>query len=76
MVSNKTTSNITATVLVNKTGSGTDTYIVKDAPIASGGSLIVIGGDQKLVLEATDVIKAYSSAATSADVILSYLIGT
>jgi len=31
-------------------------YIVKNAPIPSGGSLVVIGADQKVVIEATETI--------------------
>jgi hypothetical protein len=35
-------------------------YIVKAAPIPVGGSLVAIGGDQKVVVEATDTIKVTS----------------
>jgi hypothetical protein len=35
-------------------------YVVKDAPVPVGGSLVVVGGDQKLVVEATDTIKVTS----------------
>jgi hypothetical protein len=45
--------------------------MVKEATIAVGGALVPIGGDQKLVLEATDAIKV--SATANADVILSVL---
>jgi hypothetical protein len=38
-----------------------------------GGSLIVVGGEQKVVLEIGDAVSVTSSAATSADVICSYL---
>lgn len=50
-----------------------DTYIVKGATVPSGGSLVVVGGDQKVVLEAGDSVKVTSSAATSCDVIMSIL---
>lgn len=46
-------------------------YLVKDAPIPNGGSLIAIGGDQKLVIEATDTISV--TADNAVDVILSTL---
>jgi len=46
-------------------------YIVKAAPIPVGGALVVIGGDQKLVVEATDTLKVTSDVA--ADVITSVL---
>lgn len=38
-------------------------YLVKDAPVPVGGSLVVIGGDQKVVAEATDTIKVTSDIA-------------
>lgn len=55
------------------TSGGTDYYLVKGATVPVGGSLVPIGGDQKLVLEAADVLKVISSAASSADVIASLL---
>lgn len=50
-----------------------DTYIVKDAILPAGGALIVIGGNQKTVMETGDSIKVSSSLAASIDVILSVL---
>ena len=51
----------------------TRTYLVKDAPIPTGGSLIVVGGDQKVVLDNGDKIQVQSNTATSADVVMSML---
>ena len=51
----------------------TRTYLVKDAPIPTGGSLIVVGGDQKVVLDNGDLIQVKSNTATSADVVMSML---
>ena len=71
-----TVGNITAspiTVDVYVTSSATDYYLVKGAVVPVGGSLVPVGGDQKLVLEAADVLKVVSSAASSADVICSLL---
>ena len=45
----------------------------QDAPIPVGGSLVVVGGDQKLVMEPGDTIKVTSDTASSADVVLSHL---
>ena len=50
-----------------------DTYLIKEAPIPSGGSLVVIGGDQKVVLEPTDSIKVKSDTASSVDLVMSIL---
>ena len=49
------------------------THIVKDAPIPTGGSLIVVGGDQKIVLMEEDKITVTSNTASSVDVIMSFL---
>lgn len=68
-IANMTTAPISANVYV--TAGGTDYYMVKEATVAVGGALVPIGGDQKLVLEATDAIKV--SATANADVILSVL---
>lgn len=70
-VANLTTSPITVSVYV--TISATDYYVVKDAVVPAGGSLVPIGGDQKLVLETGDALKVISDTATSADVIASVL---
>ena len=61
------TSSSTATVDVKLNTA----YIVKAAPIPVGGSLVVVGGDQKLVVEATVTIKVTSDVTV--DVITSTL---
>ena len=50
-----------------------DTNIVKNAPVASGGALTPIGGDQKIVLEVGDSIKVSSNTASSIDAVMSVL---
>ena len=49
------------------------TYLVKSAPINVGGTLVPVGGDQKLVLITGDSVYVQSSAATSVDVVMSVL---
>lgn len=65
----------TAPVYVNviATINSTDYYLIKAAAVPLGGSLVPIGGDQKVVLKAADSIKISSSAASSVDVVLSAL---
>ena len=46
---------------------------VLQSPIPVGGSLIVVGGDQKIVLMTGDKISVLSNTASSADVIMSFL---
>ncbi len=70
-VANTTTSSVTASVTL--TSGATTVYLVKNATVPAGGSLVPIGGDQKVVVEASDVIQVQSSAATSLDVICSVL---
>ena len=78
-----TISNVTSQVInvsVKMFLSSTETYIVKDAPIPIGGSLVVVGGDQKVVLFHNGTngnqIKARSNVANSINVIMSYLEST
>ena len=71
-----TIANITATTMdvdCYHNDGATDTFLVKTAPIPSGGSLIVVGGDQKVVLETGDGIFVTSDTASSADVLMSIL---
>lgn len=49
------------------------TTIVKSAPILVGSTLVVAGGDQKVVLEPGDQIRVTSSASSSVDAIVSLL---
>ena len=78
-----TISNVTSQVInvsVKMFLSSTETYIVKDAPIPIGGSLVVVGGDQKVVLFHNGTngnqIKVRSNVANSINVIMSYLEST
>ena len=61
------------TVSAYVTVSAVDYYLVKSATVPVGGSLVVVGGDQKFVMVTGDVLKVVSSAASSADVITSVL---
>lgn len=70
-VANRTSSQILIDATLND---GTDdTYLIKEAPVPSGASLVIVGGDQKVVMETGDSIKVKSDTATSADVALSIL---
>ena len=55
------------------TRSGTDYYLIKGATVPVGGTLVVVGGDQKVVLTTSDVLKVYSSLTSSVDVVTSVL---
>lgn len=64
---------VLGSVKLNKSG-GASVFLIKDAVVPLGGALIVVGGDQKLVLEAGDTITAYASVANSIDAAVSYLV--
>ena len=64
--------NVTVT-LTDNAGTPNVTNLVKDAPVPTGGSLVVLGGDQKVCLITGDIIKVTSNTASSADVIMSFL---
>jgi hypothetical protein len=49
------------------------TYIVKSAPVSAGGTLVVIGGDQKVVLQTNDNVKVVSDTVNSLDCIMSVM---
>lgn len=71
-LANVGTAVVTTSVKLNKNG-GASVFLVKDAVVPLGGALVVVGGDQKLVLEEGDTITAYASAASSIDAAMSYL---
>ena len=60
-----------ASVLLNS--SSANAYLIKDALIPTGGTLVPVGGDQKLVMEQNNSLYVISDTATSADVIVSVL---
>jgi hypothetical protein len=70
-VANRTASQVLVDATLND-GSN-DTYIVKDAPVPAGSSLVIVGGDQKVVLTTNDSIKVKSDTASSVDAIMSIL---
>ena len=66
--------NITANVYITR--SGVDFFLVRYAPVPTGGSLVVVGGDQKVVLNSGDILRVSSSANTTMDAIASALVIT
>ena len=70
-MANTSTSPITTDAYVTR--SAVNYYLVKGATVPVGGSLVIVGGDQKVVLEAADVLYLVNSAATSGDCFASLL---
>jgi hypothetical protein len=71
-LANVLTTNITASVFVTR--SAVDYFILRNATVPAGGSLICAGASQKIVLVASDQLKVQSSTATSIDVVVSGLL--
>lgn len=69
-IANTSNSAITASAILNKNGSSS-VYIVKNAPIPYGGSLVIVGGDQKIVMQVSDTLSV--NASNTADTIISTL---
>ncbi len=72
-LANTTSANITVSAKLVKADTS-NAFLAKDATVLPGGALAIVGGDQKLVLEAGDSVTAYASAGTSADAVVSYLV--
>lgn len=68
---NTTTSPVTVDAYFTR--SAVDYYLVKGATVPVGGALVIVGGDQKVVLVTSDALKVVSSAASSIDVVTSVL---
>ena len=75
-----TIANITSGVIavgVKLINASNETWLVKDAPVPTGGSLVVLGGDQKVCLQigtsVWDTISVISNTANSMHVVCSYL---
>ena len=68
---NTTTSPITASAYITR--SAVNYYLIEDATVPVGSSLVVVGGDQKVVMITSDALKVVTSAAASADVVTSVL---
>lgn len=74
-ISNRTTSNtiqVSAYVL-DSANNYSPVFIVTNATVPIGGTLVAVGGEQKLVLKSSDSVQVMSSVNASADVILSVL---
>ena len=74
-VSNVTGSSVDVDLALSATMANTtnDISLGTSIPVPSGSTVVLVGGDQKLVMEPTDLIKVKSSAAASVDVCMSIL---
>jgi hypothetical protein len=72
-VANILTQNINVDVSITDSSAAVTKYLVKGAIITQGSSAILVGGEQKVVLEANDSITVTSSVDASVDVVVSVL---
>ena len=72
-VANVNSQNISVSVMLTDVSLGNSVFIVKDSLVLPGSSNVLVGGEQKLVLEAGDFLSVTSSLSNSADVIVSVL---
>jgi len=70
-LANVHTASISVNVFIVR--SSTNYFLVKSAPIPVGGSLELIDGGAKVVLESGDKIQAISTVANSLDSVVSYI---
>lgn len=63
--------NVNFSVTLHDSAGAPGVHIVKNATIAPGGSLVPIGGDQKVIMNTTHFMQAVSSDSDSIDLILS-----
>ena len=71
-IANILTVSITVNVqLINNDGD--NVHIVKSAIVPVGSSLVAVVGDQKIVMNASDILRITASQASAADVTLSVL---
>mgnify|MGYP003118808876 CR=1 FL=1 len=75
-MTNITTSAITMSVWIDVAGANSTasiTYIAKDLTLSPNGSIELIQGGAKIVMNNTDVLKAQASASNSCAVYVSYI---
>ena len=73
LISPINSNNISVSVMARDNSANKCHYLVKDALIVPGAATVLVGGEQKIVLEAGDFLSVTSSLAASADVIVSVL---
>ena len=61
-IANTVNNVIEASVEIFDTSASTDAFLVKNAPVPAGGTLQVVAG-QKIILEATDIVKVTATGA-------------
>ena len=69
-ISNSTNAQVFVDVYINEHDSSNAVYLIKNAPIVSGGSLELIDGGSKIVLASGDQLYVKSDTASSLDTVV------
>lgn len=72
-VSNRLQSNILVDVKLVESGAVNSAYLCTGSLIPPGSNIILVGGEQKVVLQDGDYLTLRSNVASSADIVLSAL---
>lgn len=72
-VSNRLQSNILVDVKLIESGSLNTAFLCTGSLIPPGSNIILVGGEQKVVMESGDRLTLKSNVASSADIVLSAL---
>lgn len=70
---NTTNTAVEASVLLYQHATTNTVFVLKEAIVPVGSSIVPVGGDQKLVITANDAVILYSNTASSVDAVLSVL---
>jgi hypothetical protein len=70
-MANTTSSPITTSAYITR--SAVNYFLISGATVPVGSSLVIVGGDQKVVMEPADVLYIVNSVATSGDCFASLL---
>jgi len=72
-VANVVASNINVGVKLYDADLATSVYLLSGSLLPAGSNVVLVGGDQKVVLETGDYLTLVSNTATSADAVVSVL---
>jgi hypothetical protein len=72
-VANVVASDVQLTVKAHDVSTGDIAHVIKDFIVAENSTLVLFGGDQKLVLETGDFLSVTGSSAAAFDAIVSVL---
>jgi len=72
-IANRVQQNIDIDVKLYDSDASKDIYLCSGSLIPPGSNLILVGGDQKVVLEQNDYLTLKSDTASSADIVVSVL---